>query len=54
VASRAAPVHKAMISFPTRSPQPQSIKPVAVMSDVIDCFKIHYGMPSALDERIDI
>src|SRR5580693_9363931 len=28
-----------------------SVKPVAVMSDVIDCLEVHYGMPSDLDER---
>ena len=32
--------------------QPHAVKTVTVMSDVFDCLKVHYGMPSDLDERI--
>src|SRR4029077_20386939 len=32
--------------------QPQSVKTVTIMNNAFDCLKVHYGMPSDLDERI--
>src|ERR1700738_129605 len=32
--------------------QPHSVKTVTIMNNAFDCLKVHYGMPSDLDERI--
>src|SRR5580704_13269902 len=32
--------------------QPYAVKTVTIMNNAFDCLKVHYGMPSDLDERI--